>query len=366
MSVTIETWLRAIAGALLLLGNGFFVTTEFALTRVRQFDQSEFTGSRGLERAWNMTERLEIFLSGCQVGITVCSIGLGIVAEPAVTALFGGLFHALGVTSAAGHTTISVAAAFGLINMLHVIVGEQAPTYLGIERAKFVAKYGSGPLYWWAKLTSPIILVADWTAKELLGLFGVEISRSWAEEELEEGEAQPASRAELRSQMGERMSQMGMSRERVDEVINAIEIGQMPVTDIMVKREGVVALSTKADLETNLERMEGTPHVRFPLAEGGLEDFVGVVYAPSILHNLDALKSGDLTLEDLATPPLTVAADTAVSDFIDQCQAENQELALVLEGGEVVGLVTATDAFEEVLGELEDPMDRAVGTPNST
>jgi len=357
MAVTIETWLRAVGGIVLLLGNGFFVTTEFALTRVRQFDQSEFTGSRGLERAWNMTERLEIFLSGCQVGITVCSIGLGIVAEPAVTALFGELLHAVGFTSTAGHTTASVVVAFALINMLHVIIGEQAPTYLGIERAKVVAKYGSGPLYWWAKLMSPIILVADRIAKGLLRLFGVDISRSWAEEELEEGEA-VTSRAELRSQMGERMSQIGMTNERVDEVINALEIGQITVREIMVESGDIVALSTKASLDENLDRMEGTPHVRFPLVDGDLENFVGIVYAPTVLHNLDGLESGETTFEELATPPLTVAADTTVSDFIDQCQAENQELALVLEGGEVVGLITATDAFEEVLGELEDPMDR--------
>jgi|AntRauTorcE11898_2_1112593.scaffolds.fasta_scaffold40499_2 CBS domain containing-hemolysin-like protein len=85
---------------------------------------------------------------------------------------------------------------------------------------------------------------------------------------------------------------------------------------------------------------------------------VGIVYAPSVLHNLDTLETGEKTLEELSTPPLTVASDTSVSDFIDQCQAENQELALVLDDGNVVGLVTATDAFEEVLGELEDPMDR--------
>lgn len=273
MAITVETWLRLIGGVGLLLSNGFFVTTEFALTRVRQFDESEFVGqSRGLERAWNMTERLEIFLSGCQVGITISSIGLGVVAEPAVAAVMGPVLGAVGITSG-GHTALSVLLAFSFINMLHVIVGEQAPTYLGIERAKFVAEYGSGPLYWWSKLMSPVILTADWVAKALLGLFGVEISRSWAEEEVEEG-TEPTSRAELRSQMGERMSQMGMSTERVEEVIGALDIGETAVSDIMVDRESIVALSTEEDLDANLDRMDGTPHVRFPLVEDDLEAFV--------------------------------------------------------------------------------------------
>lgn len=351
--------LRLVAGVLLLLANGFFVTTEFALTRVRQFSEQEFTGSRGLERAWNMTERLEIYLSGCQVGITVMSVGLGVVAEPALAAVVDPLLKSFGlVASSGGHAAISVIISLAIINLMHVIIGEQAPTYLGIERAKFVAAYGSGPLYWWAKLMSPVIFVADKVAKGLLGLFGVEISRSWAEEELEEGESEPSSRAELRSQMGERMSQMGLSSERVDEVINAFEIGQMPVSDIMVDREDAVALSTADDFETNRERMAETPNVRFPLVDGDLEDVVGVVYTPTVLHNIEALKAGETTLEALATPPMTVAADTTVSDLIDQFQAENQELAVVLKDGRAVGLVTATDAFEEITGELEDPMDR--------
>jgi CBS domain containing-hemolysin-like protein len=88
MTVSLATWFRLFGGVGLLLGNGFFVTTEFAMTRVRQFQEGEFLDhGRGLERAWNMTERLEIFLSGCQVGITICSVGLGVVAEPAVTAV---------------------------------------------------------------------------------------------------------------------------------------------------------------------------------------------------------------------------------------------------------------------------------------
>jgi len=79
--VTLETGLRLVGGVFLLVASGYFVTTEFAMTRVRQFDESEFTGSAGLERAWAMTDRLEIYLSGCQLGITVSSVGLGVVAE---------------------------------------------------------------------------------------------------------------------------------------------------------------------------------------------------------------------------------------------------------------------------------------------
>lgn len=350
------TYLRLIAGVGLLLGNGFFVTTEFALTRVRQFPESEFQG-RGLELAWRMTERLEIYLSGCQVGITICSIGLGVVAEPATAAVMDQLFGVIGVSpgTGAGHSSLAIVVGFALINMLHVIVGEQAPTYLGIERTKFVAKYGAPPLYAWTKLMSPAIVVADRLAKALLGVFGVEIGRSWTEAELEEGEI---TRGELRKRMGDELAQLDLPEERRQEVISALDIDQIEVADIMVDRDAIVAVRTSDDVETTVDRMARSPHGRFPVVGETLDEFYGVLYTPDVLGELDALDDGTIDFRDLATPPMTVDPHTAVAEVIDEFQAESQELALVTdEDGSVVGLVTATDAFEEIIGELEDPRD---------
>ena len=355
------TVLKLVGGAILLLSNGYFVTIEFAMTRVRQFSEDEFVGSRGLERAWEMTERLEIFLSGCQVGITISSVGLGVVAEPALAAVVDPALVALGVASAAegGHTALSVIVALAVINLLHVIIGEQAPTYLGVERTRFVARYGAPILYWWTRLMWPVIYVSDRAAKGLLGLFGVTIDRSWAEEEMEEGEhALPSTRAELRRQMGESLSNLGLSDERQNEVVSALEIGQTPVEEVMVHREDVIALSTADDVETNLDRVRNHPHSRFPLVGDALEDFRGVVYTPALLRVQEQLENGSLDLSDVAAPPTTVPSTAAISDVIDQFQAENQELALVLNDGEVRGLVTATDCFEAITGELEDPIDK--------
>jgi len=362
--VDLELAARLLGGVFLLLSNGFFVTTEFALTRVRQFPESEFTGP-GLERAWEMTERLEIFLSGCQLGITISSIGLGVVAEPAVAAVFDPLVRMLGFGSAgaAGHTAAAVILSFALINLLHVVIGEQAPTYLGIERTKFVAKYGGPLLYWWTKIMSPVILLADRIAKGILGLFGVDISRSWTEAEEEPA---ASSRGEVRRLMGDALSDVGVSDERREEVLNALAIGEMPVTEVMIDPEEIVAVSTETDLETNLDRMGRSPHTRFPLVGASLEDFHGIVYTPAVIRHRDALEAGTLDLHDLATAPMTVSASTMVSDLIDMFQTENQELALVLEDGAVVGMVTTTDAFEAIAGDLEDPLDLDADSAGTT
>jgi CBS domain containing-hemolysin-like protein len=349
--------LRLFAGIALLLSNGFFVTTEFALTRVRQFPESEFRDA-GLDRAWEMTERLEIYLSGCQLGITISSIGLGVVGEPAFAAVLDPVMRWIGFGAGdpGGHTAASVIAAFALINLLHVVVGEQAPTYLGIERTKFVARYGGPLLYWWTKVMSPVIVLADRVAKWLLGLFGVDISRSWTEAEAE-GDSVPETRGEVRRLMGDALSNAGLSDDRQEEVLKALDIGEITVSEVMIDREDIVAVSTETDLETNLDRMGRSPHTRFPLVGDSLEEFHGIVYTPAVIRHRTDLEQGTLDLRDLATPPMTASVDTVVSDLIDMFQAENQELALVLEQGSVVGLVTATDAFEVITGQLEDPLD---------
>jgi CBS domain containing-hemolysin-like protein len=126
----------------------------------------------------------------------------------------------------------------------------------------------------------------------------------------------------------------------------------------MVPADDVVALSTTVSPEENFDRIQDTPHTRFPLVGEELTDFHGVVYAPSIIDNFEALRSGELSFSEVAAPPMTLAAGTTVSDAFDQFQAEDQELALVIEAGRVVGLLTATDTLEAVMGDLEDPLDR--------
>ncbi|WP_254534492.1 CNNM domain-containing protein [Halomarina litorea] len=380
--VEFVTLLALGVGIFLLLGNAFFVVSEFAMTRVRQFPESEFRGTPGLERAWEMTEQLEIYLSGCQVGITICSVGLGYVAEPALAALIDpavkavGLSGLLGGGGEGGHTLLSVILALVVINLFHIVVGEQAPTYLGVERTKLVCKYCAWPLYLWGKVMYPAIALSDRIAKALLGLFGVTIERSWADEEAE-GEGSGTTPGEVRRQMGERLSGLGLTQERREEVLAAIDIDFVSVNDIMIPTEDIVALRAGDSFEENLERMSTSPHSRFPLIGDSLSDFRGVVYAPAVLRELDALREGGTTLEDIAAPPMTVEAAEDVADLIDRFQEEAQELALVTGGepdddesvedpdadsDELVGLVTATDCFEAITGELEDPLDRAETT----
>jgi CBS domain containing-hemolysin-like protein len=244
--------------------------------------------------------------------------------------------------------------AFLIINLVHLTHGEQTPTYLGVERSRMVCRYGAAPLYWFNWLISPLITLGDWIAKATLGLFGVEMTGAWLETEEDVLE----SRAQLRNRLDSLLEEGELPEERREEVLSALEVGELAISEIMVPDDDIVALSTTVSPEENFDRMRNTPHVRFPLVGEDLTDFHGIVYAPSIIDNFEALHSGDRSFSDIAAPPMTLAAETNVSDAFDQFQAEDQELALVIEDGEVVGLLTATDALEAVMGELEDPLDR--------
>jgi CBS domain containing-hemolysin-like protein len=302
-----------------------------------------------------MTEELEIYLSGCQVGITVASIGLGVVAEPALSAVFAPAFVAAGLAPPGSHPAIASVTAFALMNVFHVVIGEQAPTYFGVERTKTAARYGARPLYYWTRVLSPFISVADWCAKWILRRFGIEMARSWAEEEVEDEGV--SSRADLKVRMGEVLGASELPADREQEVLAALEIGSILVSDIMVPVEDAVFLRTGDDIETNLERIRDNPHTRFPLVGPTLDDYEGAVYVPAVLRNLDELRTGELDLRDCSGDPLKIAPDTAVSDAIDRFQDAGEELALVMNGDEAVGLLTPTDAWETITGEQTDPLD---------
>ncbi|MFC7060149.1 hemolysin family protein [Halovenus salina] len=345
----LEIGLRILGGIILIGVNAYFVAVEFALTRVRQFPKSEFN-TPGLELAWEMTNDLEFYLTTCQVWISGTSIALGIIAEPGLAALFEPLFANTTLASVGAGSLLG----FLIINLVHLTHGEQTPTYLGVERSKQVARYGARPLYWFAKILAPAIWVGDSIAKATLGLFGIKMTQSWTEtnEEIIE------TRAELRNKLGSVLEEGELPDERREEIMNALTIGEQSVREVMIAREDIVALSTEDDPESNFQKLEEHPHTRYPLIGEDLTEFRGVVYSPALFNHRENLSSDNAAFTDLAAPTMTLSPDTDVSDAIDQFQTERQELALVIEDGEVVGLVTVTDLLETIIGDIEDPLDQ--------
>ncbi|MDX1673125.1 MAG: hemolysin family protein [Balneolaceae bacterium] len=351
--MSLEIALRLIAGFILLGLNAFFVASEFALTRLRQYSRDEVVDSPAMERAWKMTETLELYLTGCQIGITSTSIILGVVAEPAVTALFEMVLGGLELGWISSYS-ISIVLSVILINFIHTVWGEQTPTYLGVEKAKAVSRYCAYPLYWWNKMIYPVLYLGDSLTKGTLRLFGIQMKRSWLE-----GPDEEPSKADIRSEIANLLKTEGVPRDRRKEVMKALEIDEIPVEQIMVPREKIITLSTKRSLAENLRIIYDNMHARYPLIEDSLEEFKGILYTPEILGNIEALKNGEKELDDFDWPKMTVSSDLPVSHLIDRFQQQHHELALVTNNGRVLGLVTLTDALEVIVGSVEDPLDLA-------
>jgi len=351
--MTSEIVVRLLAGVVLLGLNAFFVASEFALTRLRQYPKDEIVDGPAMERAWKMTETLEMYLTGCQIGITSTSIILGVVSEPAVTVLFEMLIGGMEIGWISSYS-ISIVLSVVVINFIHTVWGEQTPTYLGVEKAQTVARYCAYPLYWWNKLILPVLILGDRLTKGTLRLFGIRMKRSWLEDS-----GQETSRADVRSEIASLLKTEGIPRDRREEVMKALEIDEIPIKEIMVKRKDIITLSTRLSFDENLRIIHENMHARYPLIDDTLEDFKGILYTPEILGNINDLKSGEKELDDFDWPKMTVPGKLPVSHLIDRFQQQNQELALVTNNGRVEGLVTLTDALEVIVGSVEDPLDLA-------
>jgi CBS domain containing-hemolysin-like protein len=352
---TLEIVIRLIAGVALVLANAMFVAVEFSLTRLRQFPEDQFQESAALRRAWDMTDRLEVYLTGCQVGISLTSIVLGIVAEPAVTFMLEPLFEVLGI---GGKTAsfLSIALAVFIINFVHKIWGEQTPTYLGVERPIEVAAFLSGPLYWWSKIMYPLIIAGDSVAKWTLSLFGVEMTRSWTEEGGPEDVPQ-AGTPQFRKHLVETLTEALLDPERRDEIVGAYEIGETCAEEIMIPADELVVLRAGAPFRENLQVLRDTDFTRYPLVGDSIDDFRGTIYLPAVVAELDALEAGDVDLEELAGEPVRIEHDTSVDEVVDILQEAREELAMITRDDRIIGAITATDSFEAIIGSLEDPLD---------
>lgn len=344
--------LRLIGGFVLLGLNAFFVSVEFAMTRLRQLDKSEFEDGKSLALAWKMTDQLELYLTACQVGITITSILLGVVFEPAVTHLIVPLTSLLGM-GAQLTSYVSIVVSVAAIQLMHTVWGEQTPTYLGVEDPKLIARYFAPPLYAWTWISYPLIYVGDHLAKGTLRLFGVELTRSWTQDEAPE---------DIRGQIGEILHDSTLDDEEKEEVLNTIEAVDREVREVVVPAEEVVSVRVSQTPREALDTIRSHPqYSRFPLIDGDLTDCVGILYASQILGEFEDMEADREDIEALASPSFFLDARTSINEAIDQFQDARQEMAIVVdtEQQDAVGIVTDSHLFEAVFGEVEDPLDQS-------
>lgn len=335
-----------------VLLNAFFVAAEFALVKVRagRIDELARTGRPAARAARHALAHLDRYLSACQLGITLASLALGALGEPAVSRLLLAAAAALGVPIASDAPwvgIVAIALAFTVITVLHMTVGEQAPKMWALRRADRMTLASALPLRAFTTVFGPFIEVINGISNWILRLLGL------PPEALVESSA---TTDELRGILS-LSARAGHISEREREITeNVFRMIELQVRHIVVPRVDVEFLSLQHPLEESLEVIKRSGHSRFPLCEFGLDSLIGFVHTRDVLEDLLHDRTPDL--RKLAREPLFVPDTMALSDFLLELQQKRAHKAVVLdEHGTAIGLAFREDALEEIVGPLGDEFD---------
>jgi CBS domain containing-hemolysin-like protein len=339
-------FLKLSAVVFLVLLNGFFVASEFAIVKVRasQLDALATQGNRRPRLARHITTHLDAYLSATQLGITLASLGLGWLGEPFLAAMIEPFFALANITSPVLIKTISFGLAFGIITILHIVLGELAPKSIAIRKALPTTLWISRPLRIFYVLFKPAIWLlnglANWLLKHVFHLDPV------AENELAHSEE------ELRLILDESAKAARISPVSQEIVANAFEIRRRLVREVMTPRGEVVYLDASLSFRDNLQRAKAARHTRFPFCAGHFDRTIGLVHIKDILAQLDAPEPSLLAIKkELLVVPEMMPLEKLLTRFRDQ----QAHLAVVVdEFGGNVGIVTLQDAIAEVIGQLPD------------
>jgi CBS domain containing-hemolysin-like protein len=336
-------------GLLLILLNGFFVAAEFALVKVRptQLAPHVIKGHRRAKVAYHMVSHLDAYLSATQLGITLASIALGWVGEPAFAWILRPVIQLVpGATEEVVHS-VSLFAAFALISVLHIVLGELAPKSLAIRKPEGTTLWVALPLFAFYYVTYPAIWLLNHSANLLLRTAGI---ASVTEAELAHDEE------ELRRLLAStHASQLPADkRELLD---NIFELSHRFARQIMVPRADVVYLSKERPVDENLSAARVSGHTRFPLCEGDLDHVVGLIHIKDLFH----AERPPGALEEVARPITFVPESLPLDRLLRRMLSERTHMVAVLdEYGGVSGIVTLENVIEEIVGEIQDEFDREV------
>jgi CBS domain containing-hemolysin-like protein len=343
-----------IAGLILI--NGFFVTVEFALVKVRatQIEQLAEQGNWAAKLTSKALDRLDFYLSASQIGITVASLALGRAMHDWVEPMVESGFHKLGVRATPvvifgiSIPTVTIAA-LSLVTFLHMALGEQAPKSLAIRSPRLLVLLTAPPLVILSYVFSPVIWLLNKASNLTLVVLGLGHTST---EELAHSEE------ELRLIVAESVAGGHLSRNERMMIENVLNLEEKTARRVMIPRPDIVYLSLARPLEDNLRLARQAGHTRFPLCEDDLSTVIGMIHVKDVFRS-GAYQNGRTELRQLVRKlpflPVTLGLDQLLLEF----QRNRVHLAMLLdEYGSVVGMVTLENVLEELVGPIQDEFDR--------
>ena len=341
--------LLLIALAALVAVNGFFVAAEFALVRVRRSKLEELAreGASGAVRALSQLEDISAYLSACQLGITMASLGIGFLGEPAVARLVAPLLG--GVVSHGVAITVAIAFAYVTTTAAHITLGEQVPKIYAIVNAERMARAVAGPLQVFYVVMRPFIHLLNSTSNGMLRVIG--IRPEVAAEEAETPE-------EIKAIIAQSYAGGHLDPGEAGMLSGVFHLHEQDVRRVMTPIPAVVTVDISEDVKTALRRCTEAGHTRLVVTEEQNPDRVrGLVHAITLARELMS-KGSDASLEPLVMDAPIVPETKPLDDLLAELQRLRAGMAVVVdEYGRVAGIVTVEDIIEEVVGEIEDETD---------
>ncbi len=335
----------------LILINAFFVAAELAMVRVRSTQVAALVEAGGwrAQALASAQGRLDAFLSATQLGITLTSLGLGWIGEPAFSRLLMGMFRSLGIESDRVIHNASVAMAFAVITILHIVVGELAPKSYAIRATDRVALWVALPMRVFQLVFRPALWLLDRASEATLHLVGVRAGGSGEHAHSEE---------ELRILLAESHRLGALSGTKRKLLENVIDYTGRTARHVMIPRADIAYLSLARSLEENLAVVTQSANTRFPLATSDIDHVIGMVHVKDLFNRREQLRASDdlaSVKRDILFVPETRPLDKLQKDF----QQRRTHMAIVVdEYGGTSGLVTLEDVIEEIVGEIQDEFDR--------
>ena len=359
------TLIRGLMVAFFILANSFFVAAEFALVSIRETRVQQLIahGRPGARTALKLKQTMDDFLPAVQFGVTLAALALGWVGEPAVAetllAVATRVFGVLPAHAAVYANGVAIAIAFALITYFEVLLGELVPKSLALQRTERIALAVAGPMDVFIRISGPAVRLMNGSATLVLRLFKAPLH----------GEGEIHSPEELKL-IATATRRRGLLPEFQEAMIHrAIELSHVVVREIMTPRGKIFALPAGLTLEQASARIVDEQHSRVPVFDPklGPEHIIGIVYSKDVsrlMHfratalAMGATGESGLTLRGVMREVLFVPETKLAVDLLQEFQERRRQVAIVVdEFGSTVGLVTAEDALEQIVGELEDEFD---------
>src|SRR5688572_16193604 len=343
------TLLKLLAVLILVGANGFFVAAEFALVGLRpsRIETMAAAGNRSAKRLLEVLKNLNSYLSACQLGITLASLALGWIGEPAIARLLEG---PLAGWSDWWRHVISFAIAFSIITSLHIVLGEQAPKLMGLSLAERTALAVALPLQLFYKIFSLPIRALDWASVRTVQLLGIKATAEHASTYTEE---------ELRKLIDISRESGHLRAEERRLIHRVFEFSDTLVREAMVPRTEMAAIPNTCSLEEITKAFDQHRYSRLPVYRESFDDVCGFVHSKDVMPYL--LHPEKFKLEDVLQPPLYVVNTARLEHVLRQMQKAKMHFGFVVdEHGGLEGIITLEDLLEEIVGEISDEHDEEV------